>query len=92
MVATSKTCWEILNLSHELASFLQAFGRVTPDILCLQVMDHFESEHVNQFLVKGLQDLDTEALIKTAENALTNAEAREQLVSKLKDRRVELVM
>jgi len=56
------------------------------------VMDHFESEHVNQFLLKGLQELDTEALIKTAENALTNAEAREQLVSKLKDGCLDFVL
>jgi hypothetical protein len=50
-----------------------------------QVMEHFENEDIERTLLSKLHGLDTEAMLNSAEGALTNAEAREALVSQLKD-------
>jgi hypothetical protein len=50
-----------------------------------RAMEHLESEDIERDLLKRMQDIDPEALVSGAEGALTSAEAREQLVGKLKD-------
>jgi len=57
-----------------------------------RVMEHLESEDIERKLLRNLHSLDAQAMLSSAESALTNAEAREQLVSKLKDTCLDFIL
>jgi hypothetical protein len=50
-----------------------------------KVMEQFENEDIERSILQTLHDIDTEAMLDTAEGALTNAEDREMLVDNIKD-------
>lgn len=50
-----------------------------------RVMEQFENEDIERSILEKLQNLDTEAMLNTAEGALTNTEDREVFVDQLKD-------
>ncbi|CAK0911846.1 unnamed protein product [Prorocentrum cordatum] len=55
-------------------------------------MEHFESEDLEKELLKRMHDLDPEALLNSAQGALTDAQVREQLVGKLKDTILDFIL
>jgi len=66
-------------------SLIEQFQGLKTSKTVARVMEQFENEDIERAILTRLHDIDTEAMLNTAEGALTNTEDREALVDQLKD-------
>ncbi|CAE8641977.1 unnamed protein product, partial [Polarella glacialis] len=57
-----------------------------------RVMEHLENEDIERELLKRIHDFDPQKVLSTAEEALTSVEAREALISHLKDHCLDFIL
>jgi hypothetical protein len=66
-------------------TLIEQFQGLKTSSTLARVMEQFDNEDIERTILDKLQNIDTEAMLNTAEGALTNAEDRDALVDQLKD-------